>query len=47
MLSNVFNIAALIIGVAMASVIVGSPNTAGIIQQSASGFTNALSAAKS
>jgi hypothetical protein len=46
MLSTIANIAALIVGVAMAAVIVGSPNTQGIIKASATGFANSLSAAK-
>ena len=45
-MAGVFNIMALIVGVAMASVIVTSSYIVAIIQQFATGFVNALGAAK-
>lgn len=44
-LGGIISVAALIVGVAMAFVIVGSPNTAPIITALGSGFSGSLQAA--
>ena len=44
-LERVFNIAGLLIGVATITVVLGSPQTARIIQASGSAFTSSLRAA--
>jgi len=42
---GIFSIATLIVFVAMAAVVLGSPNTQGIIEALANGFTGAIGAA--
>jgi hypothetical protein len=46
MIANIVNIFMAIVGVAMAAVVVGSPNTANIIKNFGSAFSNSISAAK-